>query len=105
MNFQKRMNEIFNDWDKEAFREMHHPEYMFIRETEMVTLDDHVETIDELKRNGYDIEKRWTTIHENDYVSEVRWEEDDDIVTHVVLLKDGLQWRGLVNRVQKKKPA
>ena len=45
--------------------------------------------------SGYDIHKRWTLIHENDYVGEVRWEEGDEIVTHVTLLKDGLIERWL----------
>ena len=51
--------------------------------------------------NGYDVHKKWTLIHENDYVGEIRWEEDDEIITHVVLKKDGLHWRGFVNRVKK----
>lgn len=95
------MQKIFNAWDKEAFRAAHHEDYMFIREFEMVTLDDHIDTVDEFMRSGYDIHKRWTLIHENDYVGEVRWEEGDEIVTHVTLLKDGLIWRGFVNRVKK----
>ena len=97
------MQKIFNAWDKEAFRAAHHEDYMFIREFEMVTLDDHIDTVDEFMRSGYDIHKKWTLIHENDYVGEVRWEERDEIITHVTLLKSGLIWRGFVNRV--KKPA
>ena len=41
------MQKIFNAWDKEAFRAAHHQDYMFIREFEMVTLDDHIDTVDE----------------------------------------------------------
>lgn len=95
------MQKIFNAWDNEAFRAAHHEDYMFIRKFEMVTLDDHIDTVDEFMRSGYDIHKRWMLIHENDYVGEVRWEEGDEIVTHVTLLKDGLIWRGFVNRVKK----
>tara|TARA_E500000075_G_scaffold46082_1_gene41416 strand:+ start:1109 stop:1453 length:345 start_codon:yes stop_codon:yes gene_type:complete len=95
------MQKIFNARDNEAFRAAHHEDYMFIREFEMVTLDDHIDTVDEFMRSGYDIHKRWMLIHENDYVGEVRWEEGDEIVTHVTLLKDGLIWRGFVNRVKK----
>ncbi len=32
---------------------------------------------------------RCTLMHENEYVEEVRWEEDDEIVTHVSLKKTG----------------
>ena len=95
------MQKIFNAWDKEAFRAAHHEDYMFIREFEMVTLDDHIDTVDEFMRSGYDIHKKWTLTHENDYVGKVRWEEGDEIVTRVTLLKDGLIWRGFVNRVKK----
>ena len=95
------MQKIFNAWDKEAFRAAHHEDYMFIREFVMVTLDDHIDTVDEFMRSGYDIHKSWTLIHENDYVGEVRWEEGDEIITHVTLLKGGLIWRGFVNRVKK----
>jgi repressor of nif and glnA expression len=100
----ERAQKIFNNWDKEAFRAAHHEDYMFIREFEMVTLEDHVESVDEVMRNGYDVHKRWTLMHENEYVEEVRWEEGDEIVTHVSLKKDGLLWRGFVNRVKKPDP-
>ena len=95
------MQKIFNAWDNEAFRAAHHEDYMFIREFEMVTLDDHIDTVDEFMRSGYDIHKRWMLIHENDYVGEVRWEEGDEIVTHINLLKGGLIWRGFVHRAKK----
>tara|TARA_B100001093_G_C26125980_1_gene717032 strand:+ start:315 stop:443 length:129 start_codon:yes stop_codon:yes gene_type:complete len=41
---------------------------MFIREFEMVTLDGHIDIVDEFIRSGYDTHKKWTLIHENDYV-------------------------------------
>jgi hypothetical protein len=34
-------------------------------------------------------------------VSELRWEEGNEVVTHVSLLKEGLLWRGFVNRAEK----
>lgn len=105
MTVSNRINEIFNNWDKSAFRAMHHLDYMFIREFEMVTVDDHVDAVDQLMQEGYDVHKKWTTIHENDYVSELRWDEGDEVVTHVSLLKDGLLWRGFVNRVKKSEAA
>ena len=49
----------------------------------MVTFEDHIECVDEVMRNGYDLHRRWTLIHENEYVEEVHWEDDDEIVTHV----------------------
>ena len=105
MSVQAKMQKIFDNWDKEAFIAAHHPDYMFIREFEMVTPEDHVDTIDQLMQNGYDVHKRWMLIHENDYIDEIRWEENNEIVTHVSLVKDGLMSRGYVNRVEKPKAA
>ena len=73
MSVQAKMQKIFDNQDKEAFRAAHHPNYMFIREFEMVTPENHVDTIDQLMQNGYDVHKRWTLIHENDYIDEIRW--------------------------------
>ena len=74
---------------------------MFIREFEMVTLEDHVDTIDQVMQNGYNVHKRWTLIRENDYIDEICWGEDNKIVTHVSLVKYGLLWRYFVKRVKK----
>jgi hypothetical protein len=38
-------------------------------------------------------------VHENEHVTELRWEEEGDLITHVVLKKKGLAWRSIVNRV------
>ena len=38
-------------------------------------------------------------VHENEYVTGLRWEEDGDLITHVVLKKKGLAWRSIVKRV------
>ena len=38
-------------------------------------------------------------VHENEHVTELRWEEEGDLVTHVVLKKKGLAWRSIVNQV------
>ena len=48
---------FFKNWDKEVFRAVDHPKYMFIQDFEVVIIDDHVETIEALKRNGYGVEK------------------------------------------------
>ena len=79
----ERAQKIFNNWDKEAFRVVHHEDYMFIGEFEMVTLEDHIESVDEVMRDGYDVHKCWKLMHENEYVEEVRWEDGDQVITHV----------------------
>ena len=47
------MQGIFESWDKEAFLAELHPDYMFIGNFEMLTLKDHIETIDGLMQQGY----------------------------------------------------
>ena len=98
MGLNEKIKDIFINWDKEAFRAAHHPDYMFVREFEMVTLDEHVNIIDQAKRDGYDVEQRWKEIHEEDHVAIIRWKEGSEVITHVSLIKDGLLWRGFVNR-------
>ena len=102
MGLSEKMMDIFSNWDKEAFRAAHHPDYMFVREFEMITLDEHVEIMDGLKQQGYDVEKRWQVIHEDDHVGIIRYDEGEETVSNVSLIKDGLLWRGFVNRIQKK---
>ena len=58
MGLSEKMMDIFSNWDKETFRAAYHPDYMFVREFEMVTLDEHVEFMDGLKQQSYDVEKR-----------------------------------------------
>ena len=38
----ERAQNIFNNRENEAFRAVHYDNYMFIREFEMVTLEDHI---------------------------------------------------------------
>jgi hypothetical protein len=40
MSFSQKSRAVMENWDKEEFKKNHHPDYMFIRETELVTLDD-----------------------------------------------------------------
>lgn len=89
-------------WDKEAFRAIHHEDYMFIREAELLTLDEHVENMDSFVRNndGFRLTlARTSLIHENEYVTESRWEDDGEIVTNITLVKNGKSRPSIVNRV------
>ena len=103
MSFFEKSGEIIQDWDKNEFRKLFHEDFMFIREFEMVTLEDHINNIDvfmtEQDRTKMMAERRRTSlIHENRFVTEVRWEEGGEIVTNVFLKKAGLVWRSIVNR-------
>ena len=102
MSYSEKSRAIMQNWNREEFIKLHHEEYMFIRETELLTLEDHVENIDRLVTTTNFAEKQnkqAVLIHENEYVSEVRWRDGDEIVTAVVLLKNGKAWRQIANRV------
>ena len=48
MSLSQKYKAVFANWDKEVFRDIHHEDFLFIRETELLTLDDHVENLDKL---------------------------------------------------------
>ncbi|MDA9990832.1 hypothetical protein N9E48_08505 [Paracoccaceae bacterium] len=102
MSVSKQYRSCWAKWDKEVFRDIHHEDFLFIRETELLTLDEHVEVIDHLVTTTDFAENQLTKavlIHENEYVSEVRWRDGEEIVTAVVLIKNGKAWRQIANRV------
>ena len=102
MSVREKFKAVFQEWDKETFRDIHHEDFMFIRETELLTLDEHVENIDRLVREedfGRNFNKIANIVHENDYVSEYSWRDGNENVTTVVLTKFGKAWRQIANRV------
>ena len=108
MSMNQKYVSVFSNWDKETIRDIHHEDFMFIRETELLTLDEQVENIDRLIREndfGKQFVKIANLIHENDYVSEVRWQEGNEIITSVTLIKNGKAWRQIANRVVPEKAA
>ena len=102
MSIREKFKAVFQEWNKETFRDLHHEDFMFIRETELLTLDEHVKNIDRLVRKedfGKNFNKIAQIVHENDYVSEYSWRDGNEIVTTVVLTKLGRAWRQIANRV------
>ena len=78
---------------------MHNIDLMSIRETERLTLNEHVATIDELARKGkMDWHTKAMLLNEDDFFMVARWEKEGDIITNVHLKKHGLSWRALVSR-------
>ena len=90
---------VAKNWDKEAFRKLHHEDFLFIRETELLTRDEHVNNIDRLVREK-DFFKTFKPqlIHENEFISEARWEDNEQIITRIFLMKQGKAWRQIVSR-------
>ena len=50
MSFSQKSRAVMDNWDKEEFKKIHHPDYMFIRETELVTLDDWADRMEKMGR-------------------------------------------------------
>ena len=102
MSISQKYLSVFANWDEGVFRSIHNEDFMFIRETELLKLDDQVDTIDRLVReNDYHkfFSKNAELIHESNYVSESRWRESAEVITSVTLIKNGKAWRQIVNRV------
>ena len=98
--------ECFENYDPQTFRALHHEEFLFVREAELSTLDEHCAIIDELAvKQNWDWHKIAELVHENQFVMECRWTDGDEIVTSVDMKKDGKIWRGIVSRTPRKKAA
>ena len=48
MSMFQQLIECFNNWDEETFKELHHEDFMFIRETELLNRDEHVSNVSRL---------------------------------------------------------
>ena len=48
MSMFQQLIECFNNWDEETFKELHHEDFMFIRETELLNRDEHVSNVSKL---------------------------------------------------------
>ena len=102
MGLYQRYVDCFTDYDEETFKSIHHEDFIFLRETEMLTLDEHVEIITPLAtKEDWNWHKVAKLLYEDNYVSLTRWEDGDDVITVTFYLKDDLCWRQLVNRVPK----
>ena len=104
MSLHKKSIDVFTNWDIEAFKNLFHEDFFLLRETQLLTLDEHIENIAKLVEttDWLKTAKRQVLIHENEYVYETRWEDGEDIVTNVILKKENDKiWRSIVNRMPK----
>ena len=93
------VRKLANNWNEEKFKELHHEDFLFIRETELLTRDEHCDNISRLVSET-DFFKGFKPqlIHENEFISEARWEDNGEIITRVFLMKKGKIWRHIVSR-------
>ena len=85
----QKSTDVFANWEIEVFKNLFHEDFL-LRETQLQTLDEHIENIAKLVETTDWLEtaKRQVLIHENEYVYETRCEDGEDIVTHVILKKE-----------------
>ncbi len=94
MIFKHKSRAVLENWNKEEFKK-NNPDYMFIRETELVRLDDWADKMEKRVVSGdflkdtKDRRKTWL-VRKNEHLSELRLEEGGDLITLVVLKKKGL---------------
>ena len=47
MSFSEKIQAVMLNWNEEEFKKLHDPEFMFIRETELITMDDWIANMEE----------------------------------------------------------
>ena len=98
MSLFKKSVTVFDNYDADAFRSLHHKDFIFYRDEE-TNLDQHCKVMNELcKAPDFHPLKNAELIHENEYTLEMRWEDDGEIVTNLSLKKDGLYWKAMFSR-------
>ena len=101
MSVYEKYFDVYSNWDLEKFKNIHHEDYMFVRETELLTRDEHVESFAKLVNDptwNWDWFKNVQVLYEDEHVLLTRWQDKGDIVTNTTLIKDRLCWRSIFVR-------
>ena len=107
MSFSEKIQAVMLNWSEEEFKKLHDPEFMFIRETELITMEDWITNMEQFSSSGayakrVDQSRRTSLVHENRHVTEWRWEEGNELVTHVCMKKrDALGEQQFIAKHQK----
>ena len=84
----REIKAVARNWEQEVFGELHHEDFLFIRQTELLTRDEQVDKIDRLvrKKNFFKSFKP-QLIHGSEFNAEGRWEDNGEIIAHVFLMR------------------
>ena len=100
MSIHDELCACFQSYDPQVFQDLHHEDFMMVRELELSTRDEHCEIINELAvKPDWDWHLKAEVVHENAFCVEWRWRDRDEIVTNVGLKKDGKLWRSIISRI------
>ena len=58
MSFSEKIQTVMLNWNEEEFKKLHDPEFMFIRQTELITLDEWITNMEEYAMSGGICKKR-----------------------------------------------
>tara|TARA_B100001173_G_scaffold270611_1_gene248123 strand:+ start:661 stop:978 length:318 start_codon:yes stop_codon:yes gene_type:complete len=100
--FEKTTN-AFKNKEFVTFEDIHHEDFMFVREFSMSSREEHLANIKEWLADDTDTwHLRVQCIHEDDHVlvmrsSKVDGDGSEVISNNVSIKKDGLYWRTIVN--------
>ena len=92
MSFSEKIQAVMVNWNEEEFKKFHDPEFMFMRQTELFTLDEWITNMEKYAMSGAYAKnmkerRRTALVLENRHVTECRWEEGNELVTHVCMKK------------------
>ena len=101
MSLGEEIQAVLLNWNDKEFKKLHDPEFMFIWVTELMTMDDWISNMKEFSSSGDYAERlsqrrRTSLVHENRHVTEWRWEDGDELVTHVCMKKKGRALQSIV---------
>ena len=105
MTLFERTITAFKNNDFATFEEIHHEDFMFVREFSMSSREEHLDKIKEVLTDGTNTwHLRVECIHEDDHVLVMRSTKVDrdglEIITNnVSIKKGGLYWRTIVNEL------
>ena len=92
----------FECWDVVEFQNIHHEDYMVVKETGLLDKDEHTKVISELApKDDWNWHKIAKCTFENQYVLVCTWEEDGEIVNNVSTIINSQLWRTIISRVPK----
>ena len=92
MSIHDELCACFQSYDPQVFKDLHHEDFMMVRELELSTRDEHCEIINELAvKPDWDWHLKAEVVHENAFCIEWRWRDRDEIAC--TGLRDW-RWRG-----------
>ena len=95
----KKYFDVYSSWGLKKFKNIHHKYYIGVRETELLTTDEHVESYTKLVDDpnwNLDLFIDLEVICEDQHILLTRWQDKHNVVAITALIKEELCWRSVV---------